>query len=142
MSDWTNEEIGELVRLWPTASAAQIARRLHRAVGAVSGKASRLRHEGLLPAGGVAKQYDVKPWRARSQLAQMRQLKSAPAKPTPPVNDVLDMRPCSILELDATRCHWPLGDIEEVAVQYCGGVAVPGRGYCVHHWRRARGKVA
>ena len=76
MSDWTNEEIGELVRLWPTASAAQIARRLHRAVGAVSGKASRLRHEGLLPAGGVAKQYDVKPWRARSHLAQMRSRKA------------------------------------------------------------------
>ena len=101
MSDWTNGEIGELVRLWPTASAAQIAKRLHRAVGAVSGKASRLRHEGLLPAGGVAKQYDVKPWRARSHLPLLRQLKSAPAKPPPVVDDGLDMRPCSILELDA-----------------------------------------
>ena len=105
------------------------------------GKASRLRHEGLLPAGGVAKQYDVKPWRARSHLPLLRQLKSAPAKPPPVVDDGLDMRPCSILELDATRCHWPLGDVEAIAVMYCGGVVVQ-RGYCLHHWQRARGKVA
>ena len=70
MSDWTAEEISTLLCLWPVASAAQIARRLHRPTGAVSGKASRLRQEGVLPAGGVAKQYDVKPWRARSHLVR------------------------------------------------------------------------
>ena len=84
MSDWTAEEISTLISLWPVASAAQIARRLHRPTGAVSGKASRLRREGVLPAGGVAKRYDVKPWRARSHLVcHPTHLKSAPAKPPP-----------------------------------------------------------
>lgn len=61
MTDWTVQDISTLITMWPTNSAAQIAKRLHRPTGAISGKASRLRHEGLLPAGGVAKQYDVKP---------------------------------------------------------------------------------
>jgi hypothetical protein len=30
MSRWTDEEISELVNLWPTSTAAQIAYRLHR----------------------------------------------------------------------------------------------------------------
>ncbi len=142
MSDWTAEEISTLISLWPVASAAQIARRLHRPTGAISGKASRLRREGVLPAGGVAKRYDVKPWRARSHLVcHPTHLKSAPAKPPPSVDDALDMRPCSLIELDNTRCHWPLGDIEKVATMFCGGVAVQ-RGYCRHHWQRARGKAA
>jgi GcrA cell cycle regulator len=48
------------------------------------------------------------------------------------------MRVCSILELDATRCHWPLGKLHEVAVQFCGGNAAPGRRYCLHHLRIGR----
>ena len=46
MSDWTDEEIGELDQAMAGGIAAQIARRLHRPAGAVSGKASRLRREG------------------------------------------------------------------------------------------------
>lgn len=141
MSEWTNEEIDTLITMWPVASAAQIAKRLHRPTGAVSGKANRLRREGVLPPGGMAKQYDVHPWPARSHLLQMRHLTSAPAKP-PPVDDVFDMRPCTLVELDDTRCHWPLGDVEAIAAMFCGGVTVPGRRYCAHHWRRARGQAA
>jgi len=142
MTDWTVEDISTLITMWPTNSAAQIAKRLHRPTGAISGKASRLRHEGLLPAGGVAKQYDVKPWPARSHLVcHPTHLKSAPAK-QPPVDDALDMRPCSIIELDDSRCRWPLGDVEAVAVTFCGGATVPGRRYCAHHLRRASSRHA
>ena len=56
------------------------------------------------------------------------------------VDASLARQPCSILELDQTRCHWPLGDIEAVAVLFCGGVAVPGRCYCAHHLWIARGQ--
>jgi GcrA cell cycle regulator len=146
MSDWTAEEIDTLVGMWSVASAAQIAKRLHRPTGAVSGKASRLRREGVLPP-GAAKQYDIKPWPARSpsharQVQHLMHLKSAPAKPPPPVDDTLDVRPCSLIELGDTRCHWPLGDVEAVSTMFCGGDTVPGRCYCAHHWRRARGKAA
>ena len=56
----------------------------------------------------------------------------------PPPGDSLAMRPCSILELEAGRCHWPLGELTAIATLFCGGVALPGRRYCVHHLRIAR----
>ena len=48
MSRWTAEEIRELVTLWPTSTAAQIAFSLHRPRAAICGKAKRLLEEGLL----------------------------------------------------------------------------------------------
>ena len=47
MSRWTDEEIRELVTLWPTNTAAQIAKRLHRQRAAIRRKAMLL---GLLSA--------------------------------------------------------------------------------------------
>jgi hypothetical protein len=49
MSRWTDEELRELVALWPTNSASQIAKRLHRQRSAIRSKAEQLRREGLLP---------------------------------------------------------------------------------------------
>ena len=49
MSRWTDEELRELVTLWPTNSASQIAKRLRRQRSAIRSKAERLREEGLLP---------------------------------------------------------------------------------------------
>jgi len=40
---WTDEEIRELITLWPTSSASQIASQLHRPRNAVVGKVKRLR---------------------------------------------------------------------------------------------------
>ena len=93
---------------------------------------ARLRQEGVLPS-DAEKLFEVTPRPARARPIVRRMM---PAKP-PPVDDRLNMRPCTILELDATRCHWPLGDVEKVASEYCGGVAVSGRRYCAHHWVRA-----
>ena len=45
MSRWTDEELRELVTLWPTNSALQIAERLHRQHAAICRKAMLL---GLL----------------------------------------------------------------------------------------------
>jgi hypothetical protein len=60
MSRWTDEELRELVTLWPTHSASEIAKRLHRLRSAVRGKAVRLRQEGLLPP-NLPKHFDVNP---------------------------------------------------------------------------------
>ena len=60
MSRWTDEELRELVTLWPTNSASQIGKRLHRLRSAISGKAKRLRQVGLLPP-GLPKHFDVNP---------------------------------------------------------------------------------
>jgi GcrA cell cycle regulator len=46
-----------------------------------------------------------------------------------------DMRPCAFLELDATRCHFPIGDPGDPDFHFCGGSPLPERPYCAFHWR-------
>jgi GcrA cell cycle regulator len=132
MSLWTDEEIRELFSLWPVASATQIADHLHRSRSAVCRRAARLRHQGELSS-DAEKHFAVTP-RPGARLVVRRII---PAKPPPQLDDRLDVRPCTLLELDETRCHWPLGDIYAVSTMFCGGVAVPGRRYCAHHRRLA-----
>ncbi|MGB8609758.1 hypothetical protein [Bradyrhizobium sp.] len=62
MSRWTDEELRELVTLWPTNSASQIAKRLHRLRSAIRSKAERLRQEGLRPH-NPHQHFDVNPRR-------------------------------------------------------------------------------
>ena len=88
---WTDDELRELVALWPTNSAKQIARRLHRPRSAICGKAKRLRAKGVLP-DGVHKHFDVVPVKARP-----RPVRSTVKKPAPVLNDTvphLEMQPC------------------------------------------------
>jgi GcrA cell cycle regulator len=136
MSRWTAEEIRELVTLWPTSTAAQIAYRLHRPRATICGKAKRLLKEGLLE-GKNAK--NPNPRKRRRRARPLRIWIMLPPPP-PPVNDSLAMRPCSLLELDEARCHWPLGDVNEVATEFCGGAPAPGHRYCRHHMRMAHGQ--
>ena len=81
MSRWTDEELRELVTLWPTNSASEIAKRLHRLRSAVRGKAVRLRQEGLLPP-NLPKHFDVNPPKRRPRHIQP-QSKIMPKKPPP-----------------------------------------------------------
>jgi hypothetical protein len=46
MSRWTDEELRELITLWPTHSVSQIVKRLHRPRWAIRSKAKRLRLDG------------------------------------------------------------------------------------------------
>ena len=114
MSRWTDEELRELVALWPMSTAAQIAYRLRRPRAAVCGKVQRLLREGLLE-GKSAKHPDPQKRRTRARPPRTRIM-----LPPPQVDGSLAMQPCSILELDTTRCHWPLGPIDEVATGFCG----------------------
>ena len=139
MRDWTDAETRELISLWPVASAAQIARRLHRSRHAVSGKADRLIRDGVLPA-ETHKHFETNPWPPRARPKPT----TRPAKPPPSIDATapLQMRPCPLAELDDTRCHWPLGDVYQVATLFCGGEAAPHRRYCAHHLRRASSRHA
>jgi hypothetical protein len=49
MSRWTDEELRELITLWPTHSVLEIAKRLHRPRWAICSKAKRLCLDGLRP---------------------------------------------------------------------------------------------
>jgi hypothetical protein len=132
---WTEDEIRELIALWPTNSATQIASQLQRPAAAITGKVKRLRDEGLLPAETI-KHYDL-------ALVQTRPKRASAASNDSRTNafSTRGEAPCSILDLDATRCHWPLGEVHEVAALFCGGTTEPGRRYCTHHLRLARGRA-
>jgi hypothetical protein len=140
MNTWTTEETITLVRLWPTHSASQIARQLQRPRSAIAGKAKRLRAEGRLPR-NVVKHFEINPvtpprrGRPPEQLmvAAANSLSTQNFTETATLTGSLAMQPCSILELEAGRCHWPLGEVSEVATMFCGGVAMPKRRYCAHH---------
>ena len=132
MRAWTDDEIRELVRLWPTNSAKQIARHLQRPRSSVSGKAKRLNLDG------AQKHFEINPRQPCARPPKMIVPPSPPPRPPPPDDGVLAMQPCSLAELDDTRCKWPLGDIEAVAVLFCGGVAVKGKQYCLYHLRIVR----
>ena len=140
MSEWTDSETDTLVSMWPTASAAQIAAHLHRPRSAISAKAHRLIRDGVLPA-EVKKRYAVRPWPLRARLKPLEnQLSigcqlSARAKT---VNDTRAMQPCTLIDLDDGRCHWPLDLGHQVATLFCGGVAERGRRYCARHGRMAQ----
>jgi len=49
MSRWTDEELRELITLWPPHSVSQIVERLHRPRWAIRSKAKRLHLDGLSP---------------------------------------------------------------------------------------------
>jgi hypothetical protein len=49
MSRWTDEELRELIALWPTHAVSQIVKRLHRPRWAIRSKAKRLCLDGLPP---------------------------------------------------------------------------------------------
>ncbi len=133
MSDWTETETRELVTLWPKASASQIAARLKRPRGSVTGKVQRLQQDGVLPRG--VKHFEVVPVQPRT-IGKVWLTETFRHRPSP-LDDSLAMQPCTIYELDATRCRWPLGEMHQVAMLFCGGAAAPGQRYCAHHLRMA-----
>ena len=96
MSRWTDEELRELVTLWPTNSASEIAKRLHRLRSAVRGKAARLRQEGLLPP-NLPQHFDVNPPRRRPPGPKPKIMVEAPP---PSVDDSLAIQPGPIIGTD------------------------------------------
>ena len=125
MPRWTDDELRELSTLWPTTSVSQIAKRLNRQLSEIRSKAKRLRLKGLPPHN--PEHFDVYPRKRRPPHSKITSPKPLPAT-----------RPCSILELDATRCHWPLGGFDDFA-QFCGGPPAPGHRDCQHHLRTVHG---
>ena len=101
----------------------------------------RLRRDDLLPA-DVEKHFEVNPEVQTRQVSTTTMVTPInPAKPRLPIEATVpppDMRRCSLVELDDGQCRWPLGDIYQVATQFCGGDAVSGSSYCRHHLRMAR----
>ena len=99
MSRWADDEIRELVTLWPMSTP----HKSHFACTARARPYAERQKEGLLE-GKSAKYPNPRRRRTRAHLPQIRI-----TLPPPQIDDTLAMQSCSILELDQTRCHWPLG---------------------------------
>jgi GcrA cell cycle regulator len=61
------------------------------------------------------------------------------AEPEPElVDNVIPLsQRCTILELNESTCHWPVGDPGTADFYFCGGKAVTGQPYCAFHCRIA-----
>lgn len=144
MGIWNPADINALISKWSTQSAKQIGDAMTppKTRSAIVGMVSRLRERGLLPRGGGEKHFEVTPWKPREPRVKPEPTPEPPMikAPTKPFNGhpaPLDMRPCSLIELADGQCRWPLGELDEPATLFCGGVALPGLPYCAHHSRRA-----
>jgi GcrA cell cycle regulator len=134
-SHWSEESITTLKSLWGTMPASWIAKRMGITKGMVIGKADRLNLRSVD--------------RGRMQSMVMRNGKTdkvltvpSPRKPkrTKPMQSAeIEMKLISIVELDETTCHWPVGDPQDWDnFRYCGLHKTMEAGpYCPHHYARS-----
>jgi GcrA cell cycle regulator len=154
-STWTTERIDQLRHFVGAGlTCSQIAAEIGVTRNAVIGKIHRL---GLSPGRPRGRQ--------PSALAQrMRATRAAPALPRPPrsplaqllramttsegatvvrfpgttdMPDVEGVQRCSLLELGAHGCRWPLSDPGKADFGFCGNESIAGVSYCAGHARLA-----
>jgi GcrA cell cycle regulator len=81
-------------------------------------------------------------YRKRATVAQARghrpqtELPELPTPPADPVVAPVEQRR-GILELTDATCRWPHGDVGSADFYFCGGPALKGKPYCLHHCRMA-----
>lgn len=153
-SIWTDTRIAELTRMWEfeAMSAAQIARALgcfaHCVDGgrsAVIGKVHRLdlkprtspirKVETRSTKGQPRRRYGI-PKFLPNRAAKPKEKPVTAVSPVPEISIPLSQR-CSLLELDKTKCHWPIGDPGAPDFRFCGGMAVDREPYCRGHMQIA-----
>ena len=140
-----------LTQLWADGySAALIADKLANGSKltrcAVIGRAHRLK----LPARRDKQPLERKPYRANGKPPKAPRRRPQPPPPPPrpsapapiPSTDPPAMRRLRLAWLEPHQCHWPLGDLLEVASTFCAADTHGGAVYCPHHMSKAypRGK--
>lgn len=152
--DWTQEQIGQLTRLWSEGlSTAEIGKRLGISKNAVVGKAHRLR---LPPrpcpirrsARTAVAESAVPPRPAPPQrpVAQPVQRPAREVRPPPPVAAVtrgtatattlpeFPVEPERPILLRPVRaCCWPQGEPGTAGFRFCAAAPMPGKPYCAEH---------
>lgn len=146
---WTDELVAELKRLIfaEKLSAGKIAKRLGFASrNAVIGKIHRL---GLSISGREApKGLGLSEYAKHQRLLKRQRhrprvvLVEQPTIIAAPIADleIPFQQRCSILDLTAFTCRWPVGEPNDTNFFYCGGAAdlAAGQPYCCQHTNRAR----
>ena len=146
---WSADETKRLLKLWSTMaySANQIGGMLGRTRSAICGKIGRLRRAGAVEIepkpGGAGKKFAVNPRNGPrpKRLDNVSKNKGLAAIPPPlklrRVNAPLNTHPCALIELEPWQCHWPLGDMLDPPLLFCGAAAADGLPYCDQHARIA-----
>ena len=149
---WTNEKQRFVQKLWPTHSAGAIVEKVCFQFGQpctrnmVIGIVHRMQRKDGLEKKGTGTLPKV-----NARITRPPREKKVKTMPTPPpapsfkpkhypgwdAAAPLNTAPCLIIELNDSRCHWPLGNINEVATLFCGAAAADGWPYCAHHTRMA-----
>jgi GcrA cell cycle regulator len=149
---WTDERVEHLKKLWTDGlSASQIAAELGGITrNAVIGKVHRLGLSGRAkaPSSTAPRQRKQRPaghvfrtMRAatRGNTALAQALPAYELEPEPePVENIIPLgQRCTILELNDSKCHWPIGDPGQSDFFFCGGKTMGGLPYCGYHARVA-----
>ena len=152
MQTWTDERVERLKKLWADGlSASQIAGELGGITrNAVIGKVHRLGLSGRAkaPSSSVPRQRKPRaPTMFRAPRPMMRgntALAHMPAydyevEPDPePIENIIPIgQRCTLLELNDSKCRWPIGDPGTTEFFFCGGTPVEGLPYCGYHSRVA-----
>lgn len=139
---WTAERIEQLRSFVGNGmTCSQIAAAIGVSRNSVIGKIHRLGLSSGRPAGASARANC--PPRARHSRGptQRRLLRLAYARA--PLDEILSgivvisTHPCSLIDIDAHQCRWPIGDPASSNFLFCGNDAIAGFTYCLGHARMA-----
>jgi GcrA cell cycle regulator len=148
---WTDERVELLKKLWTEGlSASQIAAELGGITrNAVIGKVHRLGLSGRAKSPSSTAPRPRKPrttghmmrlsrpsMRGNTALASMYE---AEVEPEPElIENIIPIgQRCSLVELNDSKCRWPIGDPGTAEFFFCGGPPVEGLPYCTYHSRLA-----
>ena len=147
---WTDPRVELLKKLWTEGlSASQIAAELGGITrNAVIGKVHRLGLSGRAKSPSSSAPRPRKPrapgmmrlsrpsMRGNTALAPMYE---ADLEPEPELIENISPigQRCSLLELNDSKCRWPIGDPGSAEFFFCGGAPVEGLPYCNYHSRVA-----
>ncbi|MBB5052308.1 MAG: GcrA family cell cycle regulator [Afipia sp.] len=149
---WTDDRVEQLKKLWEAGlSASQIAAELGNITrNAVIGKVHRLGLSGRAKSPSSAAPRQRKAARPAQHMMRISRPVSrgntalahafdVEAEPDPIAYDnVVPMsQRLSLLELNESTCHWPVGDPGSADFFFCGGKALNSLPYCAHHSRVA-----
>ena len=141
---WTTERIEQLRNFVVSGlTCSQIAAEIGVTRNAVIGKIHRLGLSSGRPAGAPSR--SSPPRVARPRVSQQRRLLRLIYADAPGVADgaaleagpVASAQPCSLIDIAAGKCRWPVGDPAAADFVFCGNDAVGGLSYCAGHARMA-----
>lgn len=135
-SPWTTERVAMLRTYFNAGlSCAQIANEIGVSRNSVIGKMNRLGLSRGRRTASPGAPRAASPRRPHV-LTQRIALKALFAA-EPVVTDVVSTEPCSLFNLTARKCRWPIGAVGTPDFNFCGNGTADGVSYCSGHARMA-----